>query len=452
MRRSRSSTRMLDKFGAVAIAGCTFALIVFPIVTFFAPEDLSGQVEARPEPRIFWPVVTVITALLVAQNRSRLRKLTWPPHIVFLLAYLGFAGVSVLWAFSPHSSFVRFVQQVMIVTSIVLPTMLAARTVDMMRALFLLFACAVVLNLLFVLNGSTDVAVNNFKTVYLGYRGYFGTKNPLGQCSVIALLLASYEACHSGSRRVLGLVIAVIALVLIFLSDSKAALGLAFITPLLATATLVIRRTTRISAAIILMTIPICYFALSSVSNFNMDRISYMLFGDSTLTGRTVIWDFAQREIEKSPIVGWGYQSFWLVGPDAPSVTDAPGWIGNMPNAHNGYYDTKLEMGYVGLALLLAFIIATVHAIGRVADRDPARARILLSFVLYLVMSNYLESLWMRGFEVPWLVFLVVIAEIGRYWQPAPPIRVALKSRNRRSVGVRILPPVHAARPHSPLS
>ena len=43
-----------------------------------------------------------------------------------------------------------------------------------------------------------------------------------------------------------------------------------------------------------------------------------------------------------------------------------------MPNAHNGYYDTMLEMGYVGLAFLIVFIIATLHAVGRVADRDPA--------------------------------------------------------------------------------
>ena len=266
------------------------------------------------------------------------------------------------------------------------------------------------------------------------------------------LLLAFYEACHSGFRRALGLVIAVIAVLLVFLSDSKAALGLALIAPLLATLTLIVRRITRISAAIILMSIPLCYIAISSVSNFNLDRISFMVYGDSTLTGRTLIWDFARHEIDRSPIVGWGYQSFWLVGPDAPSVTDAPGWIGNMPNAHNGYYDTRLEMGYVGLTLLLAFIIATLHAIGRVADRDPARARILLSFVLYLVMSNYLESLWMRGFEVPWLVFLIVVAEVGRYGQPVPLRLVAQKSRSRRSAGAGILRAVRTPRPYIRLS
>jgi exopolysaccharide production protein ExoQ len=115
-----------------------------------------------------------------------------------------------------------------------------------------------------------------------------------------------------------------------------------------------------------------------------------------------------------------GYQSFWLVGPDAPSVVDAPGWVRIMPNAHNFHYDTMLELGYIGLALLLIFIIATLHAIGRVADRDPARALLLLSLALYVVLYNFLESLWMRGFEFLWVLFVIVAAGIGRYWQPFP--------------------------------
>ena len=157
-----------------------------------------------------------------------------------------------------------------------------------------------------------------------------------------------------------------------------------------------------------------------------------MLYHDLTFTGRTIIWDFAQYEIERRPLLGWGYQSFWLVGPDAPSIVDAPGWVKMMPNAHNGYYDTKLEMGYVGLAFLLVFIIATLHAVGRVADRDPARAWLLLSLALFVILYNFFESLWMRGFEFLWVVFLIVAAEIGRYWRPFPLRRAAYGSRSQR--------------------
>ena len=166
-----------------------------------------------------------------------------------------------------------------------------------------------------------------------------------------------------------------------------------------------------------------------------MYRLSYILYGDSTLTGRTIIWDFASWEIDRSPLLGWGYQSFWLVGPDAPSIVDAPGWVKTMPNAHNGYYDTMLELGYVGLILLVTFITATLHAIGRLADLDLRRAWLLLSLALYIILYNFLESLWMRGFEILWVVFAILAAEIGRYSQPFPLTRAAYESRTPRPAG-----------------
>src|SRR5205085_10860936 len=98
--------------------------------------------------------MAAISVVLAVRNLSRLGSLTWPPHIICLLAYLAFAGASVLWAFRPELSFIRFVQQVMVVTSIVLPAMLATRTTDMMRGLFLCFAFAAFLNVFFVLSGS----------------------------------------------------------------------------------------------------------------------------------------------------------------------------------------------------------------------------------------------------------------------------------------------------------
>jgi exopolysaccharide production protein ExoQ len=414
---------MIDKCAILPISASIFALIIAPLLLFLTdPHTLNSATqaaEARLENRIFWPTMAAISIIFAVQNRSCLGRLAWPPHIVCLVAYLAFAGASVLWAFSPEHSFIRYIQQVMIVTSIVLPAMLAARTIDIMRALFLCYAFALILNLFFVFNGRTEIVTYGSMLVNIGYPGYFIGKNYLGECAAFAFLLSSYEVLQYGWRRVLGIIVGVISIVLVFLSDSKTAFGLASICPFIAWFTLLVRRATRISPAIILLLIPLCYTALSSASNYSiMSRLSYILYHDSTLTGRTVIWDFAQYEIGLRPLLGWGYQSFWLV-PDSPSL-EAPGWVKMMPNAHNGYYDTLLEIGYVGLALLLVFIVATLHAIGRVADYDPRRAQLLLSLALFFILYNFFESFWMRGFEFLWVSFVIVAAEISRYWGPFP--------------------------------
>jgi len=136
---------------------------------------------------------------------------------------------------------------------------------------------------------------------------------------LVALLLALHEMLYSGVRRAFGIIIVIIAISLLLFANSKTALGFALFVPCLAGLALIIGKKTRISLAIVLLFIPICYIVLSNVSGFNMNRISYMLYGDSTFTGRTLIWDFAQFEIERRPFLGWGYQGFWLVGADAPS-------------------------------------------------------------------------------------------------------------------------------------
>jgi O-antigen ligase len=106
------------------------------------------------------------------------------------------------------------------------------------------------------------------------------------------------------------------------------------------------------------------------------------------------------------------------VGPDAPSITNSAGWVKRMPSGHNGYYDTIAETGYVGLIVLLTFVTLTLHAIGRVANRDRTRAWILLSLAFFIIIYNGLESIWVRGFEILWVVFLIVAADAARYWQP----------------------------------
>ena len=252
-------------------------------------------------------------------------------------------------------------------------------------------------------------------------------KNYLGEFAAIPFLIGLHETLYPGLRRALGIVGVGIAAWLLFWANSKTAIAFSLFVPVLAGLTLFIRKITRVSPAIILLTLPLCLMLLG------IGRVSYMLYHDLTLTGRTVIWDFANTEIARRPLLGWGYQSFWLAGPDAPSIVDAPGWVKTMPEGHSGYVDTKLELGYVGLALLLSFIIATLHGVGRMADRAPARAWLVLSLALYIIFHNFLESLWMRGYEVLWVLFLILAAEIGRYWRPFLALRRAADgSRSQR--------------------
>jgi O-antigen ligase len=419
-RRNQAPT-LLSVF-AIPVLACVFTVIISPLVVLTTHERQLelGAVDTAYHNKFFWPALAAVALILALPRLSHISMIIRPPHMMAFLAYFGFAGVTVLWAYAPEISLTRYIQQTLIVTSIVVPTLLSNRRTDVMHGLFLCFALALLLNM-YNLVGDADAWLE-------GYRGYFTTKNELGAFSAVALLLALHELSYPGRRRIFGTIVGIAAVGVLVVSSSKTALGFALLAPMAAALAVAMRRTMRLSPLLLPVSIVVVYFILSSITNFSTSRVSYLLTGEPTFTGRETIWQFSSYQISQHPLLGWGYRSFWMVGPHAPSVTEAPGWVKTIVNSHSGYYDTLLELGYVGFVLLLIFLATTLHAIGHVVDREPRRGWALLSIAFFVICANGLESSWMRGYEMLWVVFLVTTAETARHWKsPRVPRRLQVR-------------------------
>ena len=84
---------------------------------------------------------------------------------------------------------------------------------------------------------------------------------------------------------------------------------------------------------------------------------------DPTLTGRTILWEAASHQIAQHPILGIGYQAFWQKGfPPAEAL-----WtMMHIPiragfHFHNLYYHTLVDLGLVGLLLLIALLLRLAY-------------------------------------------------------------------------------------------
>jgi exopolysaccharide production protein ExoQ len=125
---------------------------------------------------------------------------------------------------------------------------------------------------------------------------------------------------------------------------------------------------------------------------------------DATLTGRTELWSVVLG-MHFNPIIGTGYESFWL-GPRLEQLWSTFWW--RPTQAHNGFIETYLNLGWIGL-LLLASVIwsAYARAISGVGRRDPCAA-FLLALSVVVVPYNFTEAS-LRLQNLPW-VFLLVAA------------------------------------------
>jgi exopolysaccharide production protein ExoQ len=138
-----------------------------------------------------------------------------------------------------------------------------------------------------------------------------------------------------------------------------------------------------------------------------------MLGRDRTLTGRTKIWD-AVIQLVSNPLIGSGYESFWLG--ERLAKLWATFWF--RPNqAHNGYLEIYLNLGWIGLTLFAGVVVtAYLHSRQAIAVQFEYGVFRLVIWLTAL-MLNMTEAVF-KGSSPIWMLFLIVMMDpVGMDWQ-----------------------------------
>jgi exopolysaccharide production protein ExoQ len=128
---------------------------------------------------------------------------------------------------------------------------------------------------------------------------------------------------------------------------------------------------------------------------------------DPTLTDRTKIWAFLLG-MHINPLIGTGYESFWL-GPRLRWFWTMSGQ-GHINEAHNGFLEIYLQLGIIGVLLILAVLIGSYWNIcNRLA---PFSSFASLSLAIWTVMLFFcMTEAGFRG-GLMWIVFLLVAVSV----------------------------------------
>lgn len=133
------------------------------------------------------------------------------------------------------------------------------------------------------------------------------------------------------------------------------------------------------------------------------------------LTDRTVIWR-AVLSMHTNPFVGTGFESFWL-GSHLQSVWDLS--VHGIQEAHNGYIEIYINLGWIGEFFLFAMIVAAYPRILVALRRVPRLGQLGVGFFT----AGLIYSLAEAGFRMMnpiWIAFLLGIASPALAWQRKP--------------------------------
>jgi exopolysaccharide production protein ExoQ len=373
------------------------------------------QLDGSPLDRIFFAAL-LIAAIAVLVHRGRravtFLKANWPILIFFL-----YCLASVLWSDYPGVALKRWIKAIGDVVMILI-VLTDEQPVAALRRLFSRVG--------FILIPASLLFIKYYPSLGRGYDEWSGApanfgvtlnKNALGVITFVLLLgavwrlvalLRSDEMPSHRRRHLLaqGTLLALGIYVLKFAdSDTSTVSFILGAALLLVTSLRLFRRNPTVVHVLVLALV----LSVGSLVAFGgIASIAHALGRNSHLTGRTDIWA-AVIPLAPNPLVGAGFESFWL----NPRVQQRL-WelIPGLPlnEAHNGYIEVYLELGWIGVALVALLLLDGYRRALKAFRREPVIGGLLLAYVLSGMVYSVTEA-GFRMLDPIWIFLLLAIIE-----------------------------------------
>lgn len=325
-----------------------------------------------------------------------------------VLLYFLYCGVSVLWSDFPDVSFKRWFRAsgdvVMVLIVLSDPDWLAA----IRRLLTRVGTVVVPMSILFI-RYFPQMGRAYTRAGAPTWTGVATDKNGLGMICLVFGLMFIFRFLQvlkgeagTGKRRLLlanGSLI-VMTCYLLWEANSATAFACFFLAclPMILTYLFRFARKPAIVSSLVLtaLVVPISAMFLGVGSNLVQD-----LGRNSTFTGRTIIWHSAFGLVH-NPLLGTGFESFW-VGPRQKEMMRLIDQGVNQ--AHNGYIEIYLNLGYVGLILLAFLLLTGYRRIAKSVRMQTNAGNLRLAYFIVAIVYNLSEA----GFKMMHPVWITLL-------------------------------------------
>lgn len=379
-------------------------------LNFDASESFSYD-EGSPIDRAVFLTLIAAGLAVLARRRIDWGQLLWSNKL--LVVYFVFCLLSAGWSNDPLISLKRWFKDlgnpIMVLVVLTEPSPLWALAAVMRRLSYLLIP----LSVLFVRYYPELGRVYTVDGTPM-YTGVGHQKNALGQICLVIGIYFAWQITQDRQRYLqwarhqrLGLLsLALMLGWLLYMSNSQTSLAclLVAIAVLLCAQLPYVRRLpTRLTDLSLVAGV---LFVLLEAAFGITDLIIALLGRNPSLTNRTDLWALLFT-FSRDPFLGAGFMSFWT-GERLEGIWAELG--AGVLQAHSGYIEQFLNLGYVGLALTILLLANAFFRLRRRLSEDPSIATLLLCFLYATALSNYTEASF-YGVSNMWIILLFALIE-----------------------------------------
>jgi exopolysaccharide production protein ExoQ len=377
--------------------------------------------EGSPLSRSIWLCLLAFGAVTVL-SRSRAALKLLREINPYLLLFVGLVALSILWSIEPNVTLRRLVRASTLLLDAVAFALLARDVVSFQRTLRPIFLAMLIASIIFVM-AAPDLAVEQANQTELvgAWHGVAPQKNGLGSLAAIGLVFWVHAWLSRESRSWLALLgIGVSALCLVRSRSSTSLMAGVFASVLL----LMLLRSPRGLRrylpyliglfVVLLLTYSLAVLNLIPGSGLLLSPITAITGKDQTFSGRTAIWEIITQHISLHPLLGTGYGAYWVQVPNSPSMQMLQQLYFYPTEAHNGYLDVINDLGYVGAACLIGYLITYVRQALRVFALVRIQGALYLALIFEQLVANLSEARWFNALSNEFVVMTIATAAIAK--------------------------------------
>lgn len=355
------------------------------------------------------------------------RKIEWPEilksnsWIITLYLYM---AISIIWSDFPQVSFKRWIRAIGDII-MVLVVLTDHDPLEAIKRMFRRFAYVIIPFSIICNKYFPSIGVSYSSSGIAMWSGVTTHKNALGLVSCVSASFFLWELMPPRRRDSLIIDIVLLAMSLYLLFSGKNYSATAIVIFFIGIGTFIVLSKSKsnpehLTRNLVLIILPFL-FIITFAYEFIFPFITSATGRDMTLTGRTDIW----RELipigSLSSILGTGYGGFWI-GNLTHDLWDKFG--GAPTQAHCGYLDVWLQLGWVGLTILVLLIFFTYKILIKDFKYNFEFCRLRITLFTMILIHNITETSLLRGANFFWFLFLLVILNTPRR-EPLPTISTA---------------------------